>query len=61
MSQVREGRVVHMYSPTMSQVVGIKDKRMGEEVCACVKLNVGQECTAEEITAFCKGQVREWV
>ena len=50
-----------MYSPTMSQVVGIKDKRMGEEVCACIMLNVGQECTAEEIKAFCKGQVRDWV
>lgn len=40
------------------QVVGVEDPRMGEEVCACLKLQDGQECTAEEIRAFCRGQVR---
>lgn len=40
-----------------AQVVGIKDSRMGEEVCACIKLVDGQECTAEEIKAYCKGQI----
>ena len=48
-----------MYSPTMSKVVGVKDARMGEEVCACIKLKEGQECTEEEIRTFCKGQVRK--
>jgi len=38
-------------------VVGVEDFRMGEEVCACIKLVDGQECTAEEIIAYCKGQV----
>ncbi|KAJ3608400.1 hypothetical protein NHX12_025447, partial [Muraenolepis orangiensis] len=40
-----------------AQVVGIKDYRMGEEVCACIKLNEGQECTEEEIRTFCKGRI----
>lgn len=40
------------------QVVGVEDVRMGEEVCACIKLVDGQDCTAEEIKAYCKGQVR---
>ncbi|KAM4524765.1 medium-chain acyl-CoA ligase ACSF2, mitochondrial [Odontesthes bonariensis] len=40
-----------------AQVVGVEDFRMGEEVCACIKLVDGQECTAEEITAYCKGQI----
>uniref|UniRef100_A0A8C7X9V0 Medium-chain acyl-CoA ligase ACSF2, mitochondrial n=1 Tax=Oryzias sinensis TaxID=183150 RepID=A0A8C7X9V0_9TELE len=40
-----------------AQVVGVKDARMGEEVCACIKLVEGQECTTEEIRDFCKGQV----
>lgn len=31
---------------------------MGEEVCACIKLTDGEECTVEEIKAYCKGQVR---
>ncbi|XP_069056171.1 medium-chain acyl-CoA ligase ACSF2, mitochondrial [Pleurodeles waltl] len=40
-----------------AQVVGIDDERMGEEVCACVRLKEGQECKAEEIRAFCKGKI----
>ncbi|KAF6727209.1 Acyl-CoA synthetase family member 2, mitochondrial [Oryzias melastigma] len=40
-----------------AQVVGVQDARMGEEVCACIKLVDGQECTTEEIRDFCKGQV----
>ncbi|XP_042363382.1 medium-chain acyl-CoA ligase ACSF2, mitochondrial [Plectropomus leopardus] len=40
-----------------AQVVGVKDARMGEEVCACIKLVDGEECTAEEIKAHCKGQI----
>ncbi|KAK6478414.1 medium-chain acyl-CoA ligase ACSF2 [Huso huso] len=40
-----------------AQVIGVKDERMGEEVCACIKLMEGVECTAEEIKAFCKGQI----
>uniref|UniRef100_A0A671YHL5 Medium-chain acyl-CoA ligase ACSF2, mitochondrial n=1 Tax=Sparus aurata TaxID=8175 RepID=A0A671YHL5_SPAAU len=41
-----------------AQVVGVQDARMGEEVCACIKLVDGQESTAEEIKDYCKGQVR---
>ncbi|XP_043940913.1 medium-chain acyl-CoA ligase ACSF2, mitochondrial-like [Protopterus annectens] len=40
-----------------AQIVGVKDERMGEEVCAALRLREGQECTAEEIKAFCKGQI----
>lgn len=39
------------------QVVGVKDSRMGEEICACIRLRAGQDCTQEEIKAFCKGKV----
>uniref|UniRef100_A0A3Q0S3U1 Medium-chain acyl-CoA ligase ACSF2, mitochondrial n=1 Tax=Amphilophus citrinellus TaxID=61819 RepID=A0A3Q0S3U1_AMPCI len=40
-----------------AQVVGVKDERMGEELCACIKLVDGVDCTAEEIKAYCKGQI----
>lgn len=40
------------------QVVGVKDERLGEQVCACIKLKEGHTSSAEEIRAFCKGQVR---
>lgn len=42
----------------VSKVVGVKDERLGEQVCACIRLKEGQSCSAEEIRAFCKGQVR---
>ncbi|XP_035763933.1 medium-chain acyl-CoA ligase ACSF2, mitochondrial-like [Neolamprologus brichardi] len=38
-------------------VVGVKDWRLGEQVCACIKLKEGQSSSAEEIRAFCKGQI----
>ncbi|KAI1884356.1 hypothetical protein AGOR_G00225570 [Albula goreensis] len=40
-----------------AQVIGVRDERMGEEVCACIKLKNGLECTAEEIKAYCKGKI----
>uniref|UniRef100_A0A8B9L652 Medium-chain acyl-CoA ligase ACSF2, mitochondrial n=1 Tax=Astyanax mexicanus TaxID=7994 RepID=A0A8B9L652_ASTMX len=43
-----------------AQVIGVKDERMGEEVCACIKLKAGQECTAEEIKNYCKGQISHY-
>ncbi|XP_043946448.1 medium-chain acyl-CoA ligase ACSF2, mitochondrial-like [Protopterus annectens] len=40
-----------------AQVVGVKDERMGEEVCACLRIKEGEVVTADEIKAFCKGQI----
>ena len=40
-----------------NQVIGVPDERMGEELCAWVRLKAGQEATPEEIKGFCKGQV----
>uniref|UniRef100_W5MXX4 Medium-chain acyl-CoA ligase ACSF2, mitochondrial n=1 Tax=Lepisosteus oculatus TaxID=7918 RepID=W5MXX4_LEPOC len=49
---------LHTHPKVMeAQVIGVKDERMGEEVCACIKLKEGQECTPEEIRVFCKGQI----
>ncbi|XP_077384522.1 medium-chain acyl-CoA ligase ACSF2, mitochondrial-like isoform X2 [Festucalex cinctus] len=39
------------------QVVGVKDERLGEQVCACIRLKEGQTCTEDEIKTFCKGQI----
>jgi len=39
------------------QVIGVPDKKYGEEVMAWVKLKEGETCTAEEIKAFCKGKI----
>lgn len=35
----------------------MKDERLGEQVCACIRLKNGHSSSAEEIKAFCKGQV----
>ncbi|XP_075950302.1 medium-chain acyl-CoA ligase ACSF2, mitochondrial [Anarhichas minor] len=40
-----------------AQVVGVVDARMGEEICACIKLVDGEECTAEEIKVYCKQHI----
>lgn len=32
-------------------------ERLGEEVCACVRLNKGKTITKEEIKEFCKGKL----
>ena len=45
-------------SLSVPQVVGVKDERLGEQVCACIRLREGQTSSTEEIRAFCKGQVR---
>ncbi|XP_069005088.1 medium-chain acyl-CoA ligase ACSF2, mitochondrial-like [Embiotoca jacksoni] len=39
------------------QVVGVKDERLGEQICACIRLKLGQTSGADEIRAFCKGQI----
>lgn len=38
-------------------VTGLPDERFGEVVLAWVKLKAGQSATADEIKAFCKGQI----
>uniref|UniRef100_A0A3P8S1C3 Medium-chain acyl-CoA ligase ACSF2, mitochondrial n=1 Tax=Amphiprion percula TaxID=161767 RepID=A0A3P8S1C3_AMPPE len=40
-----------------AQVVGVEDPRMGEEICACIRLADGVHCTVEEIRDYCKGQI----
>nr|XP_020011875.1 acyl-CoA synthetase family member 2, mitochondrial isoform X1 [Castor canadensis] len=39
------------------QVVGVKDQRLGEEICACIRLKSGETTTEEQIKAFCKGKI----
>jgi len=39
------------------QVIGVPDKKYGEEVMAWVKLKDGTTCTIEEIKDFCKGKI----
>jgi fatty-acyl-CoA synthase len=39
------------------QVIGVPDEKYGEELMAWVKLKEGQTATAEEMQAFCRGQI----
>jgi fatty-acyl-CoA synthase len=41
-------------------VVGVPDPRFGEELCAWIRLRPGEAATAEEITAFCRGQIAHY-
>ncbi|XP_045066646.1 medium-chain acyl-CoA ligase ACSF2, mitochondrial-like, partial [Coregonus clupeaformis] len=49
---------LHTHSKVQeAQVIGVRDERMGEQVCACIRLKEGQDCSREEIRDFCKGQI----
>jgi fatty-acyl-CoA synthase len=39
------------------EVIGVPDPKYGEEVCAWIKLREGEQATADEIRAFCKGKI----
>lgn len=40
-----------------AQVVGLPDERLGEIVLAWIRLKPGEEATADEVRAWCRGQI----
>ncbi|XP_074644186.1 medium-chain acyl-CoA ligase ACSF2, mitochondrial-like [Tubulanus polymorphus] len=42
------------------QVVGVPDARMGEQVCACIKLKQGHTVTEDEIKRLCKDHLADF-
>jgi fatty-acyl-CoA synthase len=42
------------------QVIGVPDRRYGEELCAWVRLRDGESASEEEIRAFCRGQIAHY-
>src|SRR5579871_4465859 len=39
------------------QIFGVADDRYGEELCAWIRIRAGEALTAEEVRAFCQGQI----
>ena len=39
------------------QVIGVPDRKYGEEVCAWIRLRDGAAATADELREFCHGQI----
>ncbi|MCP1828816.1 fatty-acyl-CoA synthase [Bradyrhizobium sp. USDA 4518] len=39
------------------QIFGVADERYGEELCAWVRIRQGETLTADEVRAFCHGQI----
>ncbi len=39
------------------EVIGVPDEKYGEEVCAWIRLHEGETANAEEIRAFCRGNI----
>ena len=39
------------------QIIGVPDKKYGEEVCAWIRLRPGHATTEDEIRDFCRGQI----
>jgi fatty-acyl-CoA synthase len=42
------------------QVIGVPDPRYGEELCAWICLRDGATASAEEVRAFCQGQIAHY-
>jgi fatty-acyl-CoA synthase len=42
------------------QVVGVPDRKYGEELCACIVLRAGQTASEDEIRNFCRGQIAHY-
>ncbi|KMN81368.1 AMP-binding protein [Chromobacterium sp. LK11] len=42
------------------QVIGVPDERFGEELCAWVRLRDGESASADDIRAFCQGQIAHY-
>jgi acyl-CoA synthetase (AMP-forming)/AMP-acid ligase II len=38
-------------------MIAVPDKRLGEELCACIKLKADEKMTEDELKAFCKGKI----
>ncbi|CAF0705136.1 unnamed protein product [Brachionus calyciflorus] len=38
-------------------VIGVPDKRLGEELCACIRVKKGEALTPNEIREFCKDKI----
>ena len=42
------------------QVFGVPDQRFGEELCAWIKLRAHEHMTADDVRAFCTGQIAHY-
>jgi fatty-acyl-CoA synthase len=42
------------------QVVGVPDRKFGEELCALIIVREGESLTADEVKAFCQGQIAHY-
>jgi len=42
------------------QVVGVPDRKYGEELCACIVVRAGQTASEDEIRDFCRGQIAHY-
>ncbi|MGB1648574.1 MAG: AMP-binding protein [Cycloclasticus sp.] len=43
-----------------AQVIGVPDEKMGEEICAWVKLKANEQLTEDELKAHCKEQISHY-
>jgi fatty-acyl-CoA synthase len=42
------------------QVIGVPDPKYGEEVCAWIRLREGETLDADEVRAYCEGQIARY-
>jgi fatty-acyl-CoA synthase len=42
------------------QVIGVPDEKMGEEICAWVKLVPNEQLTEDDLKAFCREEIAHY-
>lgn len=42
------------------QVIGVPDKKYGEQICAWIELKKGQKLTEEQVKEFCRGKIAHY-
>jgi non-ribosomal peptide synthetase component E (peptide arylation enzyme) len=57
LTQYYNAEIILHYNTVVGQVIGVPDSRMGEEVCACLRLVEGAKLTADQVKQYCKGKV----
>jgi acyl-CoA synthetase (AMP-forming)/AMP-acid ligase II len=57
LERVNKYNTILHYNAVVGQVIGVPDSRLGEEVCACIRLMDGAKLTADQVKQYCKGKV----
>lgn len=45
---------------SLLQIIGLEDERLGEIVCACLRIKEGKSLTLNELKEYCTGKIADF-